>query len=110
MSVFKRDRYLKKLRKSLSSAKDEEFIKLLWAVDALQHGRRDAASPHLQFPEEAVTTSLADKLAVYPWELETLYGQRLALPQWNEREGKNRTLNCAQFNSLLNGVSILRKH
>jgi hypothetical protein len=45
--LFNESGYRKKLDHFLSMATDEAFVKLAWAVDALQSGRRDVArEPH----------------------------------------------------------------
>jgi hypothetical protein len=109
MSTFNRDRYRKKLTNLLARADDEAFFRMVWAVDALQSARVDAAKPLLQFPAEAATTEIDSKFAVHKFELETLINQLLVTPKLQLREGRNQVTDCRQFGACAQGVNVLRK-
>jgi hypothetical protein len=108
MSRTQRDRYRKKLGELLSHADDEEFCQLVWALDALQSDRVAAASPWIEFPSEAATTTIGSKLALHKWELEALVSELLITPKYKPHEGKNRHLNCRHFDSGARAVNFLR--
>jgi len=71
-------------------ATDEAFVKLAWAVDALQSGRRDVAASHIRFPTDAATSDMALNFRIHPWELETLIGQLLVAAKRKPGGSKNR--------------------
>src|SRR6185437_13861079 len=95
--------------KLLRMANDEDFIQLVWAIDAIQSDRAEAAKQFLQYPAEAATSKIGAPNAIHKWELETLVGLRLALPKLEIRSGINRTLNCSQFGTAANLINTLRK-
>jgi hypothetical protein len=109
MNATDRDRYKKKLHKYLAMAKDEEFVLLIWAINALQSNRADAVAGLLSYPPEAVTTDLASPYAIKKWEQETLVNQRLLVPAYEDKDGKPRTLNCQAFEAVIPLVNSLRK-
>ena len=97
MSHPKRDLYKRKLRKTLSSADDESFCRLMWAIDNLQSGRPNIASRHLRFPTEAATSDMTSDFAIRKWELETLLTLLFTTPKRRRRDGMNRMLDCSRF-------------
>src|SRR5436190_839713 len=109
MAAFNRDRYRKKLQELLARAPDEEFFQMIWAMDALQTDRVEAASRYIQFPDEAATSDINSKFAIHPWELETLVGQLLITRKLRPRNGPTRILNCAVFGAAAQAVNHLRK-
>ena len=109
MSILTRDRYRKKLHHLLSMANDEAFVKLAWAVDALQSGRRDAAASHIHFPIEAATSDMGSNFKIHPWELETLIGQLLVVAKKKPGNSRNRIVDCKRFASCGIAVNLLRK-
>ena len=108
LSILKRDRSRKKLRQLLSHAEDEAFCQMIWAVDALQSGRAEAAARHLRFPAEAATSDMISKFAVYKWYLETLVGHLLTTPKYNPISDVKRATNCSQFATVAKVVNLLR--
>jgi hypothetical protein len=109
MSLMNRDRYRKKLRELLSLANDENFLRMVWAIDALQSERVTAASRCIRFPTEATASDLTSKFKIHKWELETLVGQLLTTPKSIARDGRNRILNCTEFGTGATVVDHLRK-
>lgn len=109
MSHDERDRWRKKLRRLISTARDDLFFDLCWAVEALQNSRAPAASRHLSYPAEAAEAPLGSAYKIYPWELETLLMELLLVPKMQLREGPNRVLDCGQFSAIASVVNALRK-
>lgn len=67
---------------ALSFAHDTSFLRLLWAVNALQTGRSDEAMRFLRdVSQDALSGGLTGKEAIHPWELETLANELLATPK-----------------------------
>lgn len=81
---------------------------MVWAIDALQSERVEAASRYISFPAEAAASDMASKFAVYKWELETLIRQLLVTPKIKMREGPNRLTDCTQFTAGAKAVDHLR--
>jgi hypothetical protein len=94
VSLLQRDRYRKKLDKAVSRASDEDFVQMVWAIDALQSERAAAAVKCLNLPAEAETSEISSKYAIHKWELETLLGELLVTPKAAVGDGKNRTMDC----------------
>ena len=109
MSLLNRNRYRKKLRELLSIADDEAFFQMVWAIDALQSGRADAAAHCIRFPQEAATSDMSSRFAVYKWDLETLIGQLLITPKSKRRNSSIPLLNCTRFAAGATAVNHLRK-
>jgi hypothetical protein len=103
------DLYHKKLRTLLSRAEDEAFFQMIWAIDALQSDRVEAAAKCLRYPAEAATAKFPAPYSLHKWELETLIGQLLITPKAAWRPGPNRVANCTQFNTGAMAVNLLRK-
>ncbi|MBN9602885.1 MAG: hypothetical protein J0G33_08135 [Afipia felis] len=110
MGVVGKGHWRAKLKKLLSKANDEDFFQLTWAVDAIQSERESAAKLYLEYPAAAVTTDLTSNFHIHKWELETILNQRLLLPKYRERPGKNRYLNCRNFSAATACVNALRKY
>lgn len=108
MSRLKRDMRGKKLRNLLGRADDEAFLQMMWAVDALQSERVDAARNYIQFPASAATSDIGAQSAIHSWELETLVGQLLLVRKLKLGAGKNRFLNCSEFGAAASAVNFLR--
>lgn len=95
MSRLRRDRSQRKLNRMLEAADDEAFFIMAWAVRALQSDNHDAVGNILSYPAEAVTTELTSRYAVYPWKIETLLNESLAIRKLPIIRGQpNRILNC----------------
>lgn len=107
MSTFNRDRLRKKLTKCIRLGHDEGFVQLVWAVDAIQSGRQNAAKPFLNYPAAAVTNDMVAETAIRKWELESLIGLRLLAPK--TASDARRVLNCGNFSAAANLINILRK-
>jgi hypothetical protein len=108
-NLFNRDRYRKKLQELLSIADDEAFFEMIWAIDALQSERVEAASRCIRFPPEAATSEMASHFRIYKWELETLINQLLITPKAPPRSDRNRILDCRKFAAGANTTNFLRK-
>lgn len=111
MSRARLDLQRRKLSKALSRADDELFIRMIWAVDALQTGRAEAASRFLLFPSEAATKDIASKYAVHKWELESLMGLLLTTPKATTKahDKLSRTLRHDNFMTVTTIVNLLRR-
>lgn len=63
---------LELLKWGFSNTDDGYVLCMIWAAHAIQDGREGHAKRFLNFPKEAVTTSLDSKYRAFPWDLETL--------------------------------------
>lgn len=104
-----RQEELPKLRaqfaRTLSLADDASFVRMLWALNALQTGRVDQASPYLNgYPPDAATQGIVGKNAIYPWELETLANELFTTP----KDHIYRIADCRSWNSIRALVNLLR--
>jgi hypothetical protein len=108
MSLFNRNRYSKKLAKALSRAGDEDFIQMIWSIDALQSNRVDAAARYINFPPEAATSKMDSQFVIYKWELETLVSLFLLTPKQELRDGLNRITNCRRYGTCVQMTNYLR--
>ncbi len=99
----------KQLRKVLARANDASFLRMIWAVDALQSGREPAARSHLigyppQVIAEASTTAM---WGIHRWELETIVVQLLLTPKQRSRGQKNLALDCSKFEAVRQTINRL---
>ena len=89
----------------LALADDESLLKSVWAVRAIQSGRAAVGLPSMRnVPEAAVTESIADQFAIYPWELETLANELLATPKL----GPYRCFPASDWSEFSGLVNVLR--
>ena len=79
--------HLKQLRKLFPRAGDQQFLQMVWAIDALRSGRPEAAARLLTFPRQAADQSAGSDFAVYQWELETLLIQLFLTPKEDPQPG-----------------------
>jgi hypothetical protein len=90
---------------TLSSADDASFLRMLWALNALQTGRVEEASRFLcGYPPEAAAQGILSKSAIYPWELETLANELLTTP----KDPIYGVLDCSSWDQLREVVNLLR--
>jgi hypothetical protein len=108
-SVAKCNYHLNHLRKLLARAPDDLFLQMVWAVDALQSDRVEAAKKYIAFPADAAGTAIDGKYAVHRWELETLLIQLLLTRKQEKRPGRNLVLDCSNFGSIIEAINRLRK-
>ena len=93
------------LAANLSMADDDSFIRLLWALNALQTGRADEASLFLiGYPPDSATDGILGSSAIFPWELETLANELLA----TQKHSHYRVMDCRRWNKILELVNLLR--
>jgi hypothetical protein len=103
--------HLKQLVKMFARANDAAFLQMIWAVDALQSGREDAAKPYFSTypPEAAAKSSLPPSpFSIHRWELETLIAQLFLVPKDLPREQGNLVLDCSKFESIVQTINRLR--
>jgi hypothetical protein len=106
---LRRDKARKRLSEIVGLANDESFVIMVWAVDALQSDRADAAARVLSFPKEAKGAKLGDNHFVYKWALETLINELLiARKKARPRKGRTRVLDCSKFQTVATCVNTLR--
>ena len=102
-----------KLSKLLGAAVDEEFVQLLWAVNALQSDYANAAKKFIQvetIPPGAITTDMSSKLYIQKWEIETLVNELMTTPKRNlVKNGRVRRLNWSNFQAAIECINCLRK-
>src|SRR5687768_441567 len=97
---LKRGRADKKLHELLGRADDTDFLRLIWAVNALQNGNAAAASRLIEFPPEAASTDLSSGQAIHEWELEAIGNELLVTAKQPLRPGLNRITNCRKFGTM----------
>ena len=81
MSRLRQSMSRRKLENMLGLIPDAEFFLLCWATHALQTGREDRVQGWFQYPREAAVQDLSATYAVYPWLIETLLNECLAVPK-----------------------------
>lgn len=94
------------LRSRLALAEDEPFLRLIWALNAMQTGRADAAR-HLfrgGAPIGAESEGILGPHAIYPWELETIINELLTTP----KHQLYRTFDSRSWQSATEVVNALR--
>jgi hypothetical protein len=102
--------HLKQLRKFFARANDQAFLKMIWAVDALQSDREGAAKRVFKsYPPEAADSSIGSRSAIHRWELETLVIQLLLTPKQEFHVGGNLILDCTNFASIRETINRLRQ-
>lgn len=100
--------HLSQLRKLFPRASDEQFLQMVWAVDALSSGRPEHAARLLNFPVEATNQAPGSPYAIHKWELESLLIQLFLAPRNNDRlEGP--PLDTSRFGSAADLINRLRK-
>jgi hypothetical protein len=111
VSVLKHDLALKRLRKLLSIAQDEQFFLLIWAIDAIQSGKEsEIARAIMTYPKEAVTTDVRSRYFVHKWKMETLLNELLVTPKQTVKTKKtSRYLNCKSFDGAVGCLIALGK-
>lgn len=109
MSRLKRDKAKKRLGEMLALASDEQFLIMVWAIDAIQSGRAEHGKNFLNHPKEARDENIQGKYHAHKWLLETLVNElfvtRKKAPHKN---GRSRSLNCAEFVTLATLLNTLR--
>jgi hypothetical protein len=100
--------HLKQLRKLFARASDQQFLQMVWAIDALRSGRIAAAGRLLVFPPQAADQSIGAPSAVHRWELETLLIQLFLTPMKDPRPGATASFDCSKFVSVGDLVNRLR--
>lgn len=101
--------HLQQLRKLFSRASDQQFLQMVWAIDALRSGRTEAAARLLTFPRQAADQSFGSRFAIHQWELETLLIQLFLTPMETFQPKANAVLDCSKFASVADLVNRLRK-
>jgi len=107
-SPAKLEYHRRQLDKLLERATNQQFLQMIWAVDALQSGRHEVAASILRFPREAADASISSLHAIHRWELETLLIQFMRIDSHADAE-KSLAFDCGQFGSAATLVNRLRK-
>lgn len=105
---FQLEYFSNKLKKYLAAAQTEDFYKLIWAVDAIQSERIEAARHYFSFPEEAATSDIRSSYFAHKWILEDLCNEHFSIRQRKRRGNKHRYLNCTNFNTAARLVNALK--
>jgi hypothetical protein len=101
--------HLKQLRKLFGRTNDTQFLQMVWAIDALRWGHRDAAARLLAFPPQAADQCIGSPFAIHQWELETLLVQLLLKPRDDTQTDAAAVFDCSNFGSIAELVNRLRK-
>jgi hypothetical protein len=107
-SPAKVDYHRRQLRKLFSRTSDEQFLQMIWAIDALRDGRPNDAARVFSFPRSALEQSMASQYRVHQWELETLVIQLMLQVGETPKVG-GPVFDCSKFESLANLVNRLRR-
>lgn len=84
---------------------DEAFLRMVWALNALQTGRADVGRPYFRnAPPEAAKDGIGGKHSVYPWELETLVNELLVTP----KHAHGPLFDCRDWSAIATLVNELR--
>lgn len=108
LSAAKVAYHTKQLGKMFARSGDIPFLQLIWATDALQSDRVEAAGAFISYPQQAADSSIGSPFAVHRWELETLVIQLFLTAKQEIHEGANLNLNCSKFASIRETVNRLR--
>lgn len=97
---------LRRFAAVLGGADDEAFLLLIWGVNALQSGNAEggAAVFPFGFPPSVATEDMSTDWSIYPWELETLANELLALPK-----AVHRATPCNLWETVPEVVNLLRR-
>lgn len=99
------DALRRRLADILAVSDDEQFVRAIWGLRAIQSRRSEAGLKVLSnVPLEAITPHLYDPLAIYPWELETLANELLATP----KRGHFRLFDLSRWPHPLQLAGLLR--
>jgi hypothetical protein len=99
---------MKQLRKMFARCSDIAFLQLIWATDALQSDRVEAASRLITFPPQAADSSIGSPFAIHRWELETLTIQLFLTPKQEINPEGGLILDCSKFEAIREAVNRLR--
>lgn len=102
----------RRLSADLRAADDEAFLRLIFAVDALQGGRANLAAPILRgkYPKAAVGASLPSAARIHEWELETLANEALSQPYRRHGFGFPTVhLDCNNYDTIIQLTNLLRE-
>ncbi len=109
-SLAKSEYHLRQLRKMFARADDPAFLQMIWAIDALQDDREEAASQFLKnYPKAAAQSTPTSPYAIHRWELETLLIQLFLTPKQEVGSGSNLVLDCTNFESMRETINRVRK-
>jgi hypothetical protein len=97
------------LAKLFTRASDQQFLQMVWSLDALRSGRPDAAARLLSFPRAAAEQSIRSKYAIRQWELETLLIQLFQTPRNEPQPESTARFDCSKFECIAELVNRLRK-
>lgn len=100
-------RLARELSQTLAMADDEGFVRLLWAINALQTGHSEAAAPLLRYlyPPEAATDEIVSPHAIHKWEIETIANELLATP----KHLLYRIVDYSNYNTMVEATNLLRR-
>lgn len=72
--------YRAKLARMLARTSLLDVVGMTWSAWAIQNGHADVARKYISFSPEATDASAGARLALYPWQLETLVNEALVAP------------------------------
>ncbi len=99
---------MRRYRRWLARANDNDCLTLVWAAHALQSGHAENAARFINFPMEAATENVVNDYSVHSWELETIVTSLLTTPKDKERKGLYHSTDLRRFESLCVLVNYLR--
>jgi hypothetical protein len=102
------DYHVRQLRKLFARASDEQFLQLMWVIDALRAGKSQIAANYVDFPPAAADQSMGSSFRIHEWETETLLIQLLLAAREEPKEG-TPAFDCRKFSDVAQLVNRLRK-
>ena len=96
----------RRLASILSCSDDAAFTLMIWGLNALQSGNPEGGGLAFPYgvPPEAITEDMSTRLAIYPWELETLANELLSSPK-----SIYQTVQCNRWEVVPEIVNLLRR-
>ena len=99
----------KKLKQALSLADDPAFLQMIWSVNILQSNSKTDVRKYFWYPPAAAKATIGSDYYALKWELENLVLLALSTPKEAMRLGRNRRLDCSNFQSLAHVTNLLKE-
>lgn len=99
----------KSLVEVLSRCSDEDFLRMVWAINMIQSDYSADVKPYFQYPHQAKTSDMNTVYSVYKWELETLVSLLFSENKNLFKILSRQKYECGNYNSVADVVNRLRK-
>jgi hypothetical protein len=102
-----RDRHLKQLRKLLSLADKPSALEAFWIIDGARNAHHFVKPSSSTFPDEFLFAKFGEPGAIYPWELEALVIELLAVERTQEARRELNLQSWGAISKLVNHVRAI---